>query len=133
MATATGKKANTAKKSETTATAGAKSSPKDGGSYQAKDIEVLEGLEAVRRRPAMYIGTTDSRGLHHLLWEIVDNSVDEFLAGETDRINCTLHKDGSSITVSDSGRGIPVDKHPKTKKSALEPVSYTHLTLPTKA
>ncbi|MFP6769142.1 MAG: ATP-binding protein, partial [Planctomycetaceae bacterium] len=94
-------------------------------SYRAKDIEVLEGLEAVRRRPAMYIGTTDTRGLHHLLWEIVDNSVDEFLAGETDRINVTLHEDGSSITVSDNGRGIPVDKHPKTKKSALELILTT--------
>ena len=95
------------------------------GSYQAKDIEVLEGLEAVRRRPAMYIGTTDNRGLHHLLWELVDNSVDEFLAGETDRINVTLHKDGSSITVSDNGRGIPVDKHPKSKTSALELIMTT--------
>ncbi|MDP7276422.1 MAG: DNA gyrase subunit B [Planctomycetaceae bacterium] len=94
-------------------------------SYRAKDIEVLEGLEAVRRRPAMYIGTTDTRGLHHLLWEIVDNSVDEFLADETDRINVTLHEDGSSITVSDNGRGIPVDKHPKTKKSALELILTT--------
>jgi DNA gyrase subunit B len=95
------------------------------GSYQASDIEVLEGLEAVRRRPAMYIGTTDTRGLHHLLWEIVDNCVDEFLAGETDRISVTLHKDGSSITVSDNGRGIPVDEHPKTKTSALELILTT--------
>ena len=95
MATATGK--NAKKTNKQTDTAGTKSSQKDGGSYQAKDIEVLEGLEAVRRRPAMYIGTTDARGLHHLLWEIVDNSVDEFLAGETDRINCTLHKDGLSL------------------------------------
>ncbi len=94
-------------------------------SYRARDIEVLEGLDAVRRRPAMYIGTTDTRGLHHLLWEIVDNSVDEFLAGETDRINVTLHEDGTSITVSDNGRGIPVDKHPKTKKSALELIMTT--------
>ena len=85
MATATGK--NAKKTNKQTDSAGTKSSQKDGGSYQAKDIEVLEGLEAVRRRPAMYIGTTDARGLHHLLWEIVDNSVDEFLAGETDRIN----------------------------------------------
>ena len=101
------------------------SSKKSHGSYQARDIEVLEGLEAVRRRPAMYIGTTDSRGLHHLLWEIVDNSVDEFLVQETDRINVTLHKDGSSITVSDNGRGIPVDKHPKTQASALELIMTT--------
>ena len=100
-------------------------SGKTRGSYQARDIEVLEGLEAVRRRPAMYIGTTDSRGLHPLLWELVDNSVDEFLAEETDRISITLHKDGSSITVSDNGRGIPVDKHPKTKASALELIMTT--------
>ena len=100
-------------------------SGKTRGSYQARDIEVLEGLEAVRRRPAMYIGTTDSRGLHHLLWELVDNSVDEFLANETDRINVTLHKDGNSITVSDNGRGIPVDKHPKTNSSALELIMTT--------
>ncbi len=93
--------------------------------YRAKDIEVLEGLEAVRRRPAMYIGDSDSRGLHHLLWEIVDNSVDEFLAGEADRVTVTLHKDGSSITVTDNGRGIPVDKHPKSKKSALEVILTT--------
>ena len=93
--------------------------------YRAKDIEVLEGLEAVRRRPAMYIGTVDSRGLHHLLWELVDNSVDEFLAEETDQIKITLHKNGNSITVSDNGRGIPVDKHPKTKQSALELILTT--------
>lgn len=97
----------------------------NGSSYRAKDIEVLEGLEAVRRRPAMYIGDSDSRGLHHLLWEIVDNSVDEFLAGEADRITVTLHKDGSSLTVTDNGRGIPVDKHPKSKKSALEVILTT--------
>jgi len=86
---------------------------------------VLEGLEAVRRRPAMYIGDTTARGLHHLVWEIVDNSVDEFLVGEADRVVVTLHRDGASITVSDNGRGIPVDKHPKTKKSALELILTT--------
>ena len=123
MATASDKTAKTtsARKRDTDP----KTSETSTGSYQAKDIEVLEGLEAVRRRPAMYIGTTDNRGLHHLLWEIVDNSVDEFLAGETDRINVTLHKDGSSITVSDNGRGIPVDQHPKSKTSALELIMTT--------
>ena len=123
MATASGKttKTTSARKQDTDP----KTPETSTGSYQAKDIEVLEGLEAVRRRPAMYIGTTDNRGLHHLLWELVDNSVDEFLAGETDRINVTLHKDGSSITVSDNGRGIPVDKHPKSKTSALELIMTT--------
>ena len=93
--------------------------------YTGSDIEVLEGLEPVRKRPSMYIGGVDSRGLHHLLWEVVDNSVDEFLAGECDRIVVTLHKDGGSCTVSDNGRGIPVDKHPKLKKSALEVILTT--------
>lgn len=93
--------------------------------YTGEDIEVLEGLEPVRRRPSMYIGGVDARGLHHLLWEIVDNSVDEFLAGECDRITVTLHKDGSSCTVTDNGRGIPVDKHPKMKKSTLEVILTT--------
>ena len=95
------------------------------GTYRASDIEVLEGLEAVRRRPSMYIGGTDSRGLHHLLWEIVDNSVDEYLAEHADRMQVILHKDGGSCTVSDNGRGIPVDKHPKTKRSALELILTT--------
>ncbi|MBA3314625.1 MAG: type IIA DNA topoisomerase subunit B [Planctomycetaceae bacterium] len=98
---------------------------KSGTSYRAADIEVLEGLEAVRRRPSMYIGGVDHRGLHHLLWEILDNSVDEFLAGHNDRIEVTLHKDGASMTVRDWGRGIPVDKHPKFKKSALEIILCT--------
>jgi len=93
--------------------------------YTGSDIEVLEGLEPVRKRPSMYIGGVDSRGLHHLLWEVVDNSVDEFLAGECKRIVVTLHKDGSSCTVSDDGRGIPVDKHPKMKKSSLEVILTT--------
>ena len=93
--------------------------------YNADDIEVLEGLEAVRRRPSMYIGGVDNRGLHHLLWEIVDNSVDEYLAGEADRISITLHKDGASATVGDNGRGIPVDRHKKLKKSALEVILTT--------
>lgn len=89
-------------------------------SYKASDIDVLEGLEAVRMRPSMYIGGVDSKGLHHLLWEVVDNSVDEYLAGHCTEIKVTLHKDGCSCTVSDNGRGIPVDKHRKYKKSALE-------------
>ncbi len=93
--------------------------------YAARDIEVLEGLEAVRRRPAMYIGATDSRGLHHLLWEILDNAIDESLAGEADRVGVTLHRDGCSISVQDNGRGIPVDRHPKLKKSALEVILTT--------
>ena len=88
--------------------------------YRASDIDVLEGLEAVRMRPSMYIGGVDSKGLHHLLWEIVDNSVDEYLAGHCNEIKVTMHKDGCSCTVSDNGRGIPVDKHPKYKRSALE-------------
>src|SRR5215216_3849721 len=95
-------------------------------SYTAESsITVLEGLEPVRKRPSMYIGGTDARGLHHLIWEIVDNSVDEYLAEECDRIEVILHKDLASITVTDNGRGIPVDIHPKTKKSALETILTT--------
>ena len=86
--------------------------------YTAADIQVLEGLEAVRRRPGMYIGSTDQRGLHHLIYEIVDNSVDEAMAGYCDEVLVTIHKDGS-ITSSDNGRGIPVEKHPTTGLSAL--------------
>jgi DNA gyrase subunit B len=88
--------------------------------YTAKDITVLEGLEPVRKRPGMYIGGLGTAGLHHLVWEILDNAVDEAMNGYASNIIVTLHKDGSSITVSDDGRGIPVDKHPKTKQSALE-------------
>jgi len=89
--------------------------------YDAKDIEVLEGLDPVRRRPGMYIGGTDTvQGLHHLVHEILDNSIDEVMNGHANRILVTLHKDGESITVEDNGRGIPVDIHPKYKKSALE-------------
>lgn len=93
--------------------------------YTSKNIQVLEGLEHVRMRPSMYIGGTDARGLHHLLWEIVDNSVDEHLAGHCTEVIVTLHKDGSSCSVYDNGRGIPVDIHPKTKKSTLETVLTT--------
>jgi DNA gyrase subunit B/topoisomerase-4 subunit B len=88
--------------------------------YTAKDITVLEGLEPVRKRPGMYIGGVGTAGLHHLVWEVLDNAVDEAMNGYASNIVVTLHKDGSSITVADDGRGIPVDKHPTTKKSALE-------------
>lgn len=90
-------------------------------SYEAKDIQVLEGLEAVRRRPGMYVGGTDVKALHHLIYEVVDNSIDEALAGSCDRIEVIIHPD-SSVTVTDNGRGIPVDMHPQMEKPALEVV-----------
>ncbi len=90
-------------------------------SYEAKDIQVLEGLEAVRRRPGMYVGGTDIKALHHLIYEVVDNSIDESLAGACDRIEIIIHPD-SSVTVEDNGRGIPVDIHPQMNKPALEVV-----------
>ncbi len=89
--------------------------------YNAEQIQVLEGLSAVRKRPGMYIGSTDVRGLHHLIWEIVDNSIDEAMAGYCDEIDVTIQRDGG-VAVEDDGRGIPVDKHEKTGKSALETV-----------
>jgi len=92
--------------------------------YTAKDITVLEGLEPVRKRPAMYIGSTDSRGLHHLVWEMLDNAVDEALNGYCTEIKVTIEKDGG-VTVTDNGRGIPVDIHPKTKRPAIETILCT--------
>ncbi len=92
------------------------------GKYTAADLTALEGLEPVRKRPSMYIGGVDSKGLHHLLWEIVDNAVDEYLNGYADSVVVTLNKAGDAITVQDNGRGIPVDVHPRLKKSGLEVV-----------
>src|SRR5688500_5015245 len=88
--------------------------------YTAKDITDLEGLDPVRKRPGMYIGGVGAAGLHHLVWEILDNAIDEAMNGYASNIRVTLHDDGASLTIEDDGRGIPVDKHPATKKSALE-------------
>lgn len=92
---------------------------KQNQNYDAEQIQVLEGLEPVRKRPGMYIGSTGPKGLHHLVYEIVDNSVDEALAGYCTEINVTINKD-NSITVEDNGRGMPVDKHPKLGIPAVE-------------
>src|SRR5262245_28212433 len=94
---------------------------KGNGTYGAQDITVLEGLEAVRKRPGMYIGSTGARGLHHLIYEVVDNSVDEALAGEADQVDIVIHPD-NSVTVTDNGRGIPVDTMAKEKRPAAEVV-----------
>ncbi|MFO0876702.1 MAG: DNA topoisomerase IV subunit B [Gemmataceae bacterium] len=93
--------------------------------YSEEEIVVLEGLEPVRRRPGMYIGTVDKAGLHHLVWEIVDNAVDEFLNGHADTITVTLHKKGDAVSISDNGRGIPVGLHPKHKRPTLELILTT--------
>ncbi|SVD13500.1 uncharacterized protein METZ01_LOCUS366354, partial [marine metagenome] len=92
--------------------------------YTAEDIQVLEGMEAVRRRPGMYIGSTDHRGLHHLIYEIVDNAVDEAMAGYCTRVDIAIRTDGS-VSIQDDGRGIPVGIHPTTGKSAVETVMTT--------
>ena len=94
------------------------------GRYGAEDITVLKGLEAVRRRPGMYVGGTDARALHHLVYEVVDNSIDEALVGVCDRIEISIHAN-NSVTVSDNGRGIPVAPHPVEKISALQLVMTT--------
>ena len=98
--------------------------PQNDDQYSASDIQVLEGMEAVRKRPGMYIGSTDQRGLHHLIYEIVDNSVDEFMAGYSSTVSVTIQEDGS-VLVTDDGRGIPVDDHQTTGLTALETVMTT--------
>src|SRR6476619_347484 len=93
--------------------------------YTGEEIQVLEGLEPVRKRPGMYIGGTGKDGYHHLLWEVVDNSIDEVINKHATKVEVTLHKDGKTCTVEDNGRGIPVDMMPKFKKKALEVVFTT--------
>lgn len=112
------------KKKKTTAKKPAKKAAPKKGAYSAKNIQVLEGLEAVRKRPGMYIGSTGAAGLHHLIWEVVDNAIDEAMAGHCDEVTITLEPD-HWVSVTDNGRGIPVDIHPKKKVSALQLVLTT--------
>src|SRR5678816_230544 len=93
--------------------------------YTGEEIQVLEGLDPVRKRPGMYIGGTGKEGYHHLLWEVVDNSIDEVINKHATKVEVTVHKDGKTATVEDNGRGIPVDMMPKFKKSALEVIFTT--------
>jgi len=101
-----------------------KKTQKNKHSYEAKDIYILEGLEPVRKRPSMYIGSTGLDGLHHLIFEVIDNSIDEAIMGYCNKIEVILHQ-GDRVEVRDNGRGIPVEIHPQTKKSALETVMTT--------
>ena len=100
----------------------AKSPSRSGSKYSADQIQVLEGLDPVRRRPGMYIGSTGQKGLHHLIYEVLDNAIDEVQAGYADTVYLDIDLDSGTVSVTDNGRGIPTEKHPQTKKSALETV-----------